>query len=233
MDPQVSGSFIPKKPLAQGGGPRSTMGIVVLASLLIFIASLLAGGATFAYTQFLKSSIAFKKDSLAKAQNAYDPGIIEDLIRLDSRIAESKRILGTHVAPSAVFAFLSLQTLEKVQFESFDLAVGSLEGGTTLTLKGEADSFSTIALQSDQFGASKVLKDVVFSDLVIAEGGSITFTVTAKVDDEFLLYSKSLITSPVGEPSGGEVQIQQVQIQAPEAPEVVSPDSGSAPETAI
>ncbi len=198
MDPQVSGSFIPKKPLvADVRAGTSAMGLFMLLSILIFVTSLVAAGAVFAYTQFLKSSIAFKQDSLSKAQNAYDPGVIEDLIRLDDRIVESRNVLGAHVAPSAVFAFLSNQTLENVQFGKFELKMNNEEGGTTLSLEGQADNFSTIALQSDQFGASKVLKDVIFSDLVIsAETGRVTFTVTAAVDPPFLLYSRNLTTAP-------------------------------------
>jgi hypothetical protein len=238
MEPQVSASFIPKKPLVDGGGPRrSAMGLVVLASLLIFVASLLAAGATFAYTQFLKSSIVSKKDSLAKAQSAYDPAIIEDLMRLDSRIAESKRVLTSHVAPSAVFTFLSLQTLEKVRFTNFDLELES-DGGPTISLDGEADSFSTIALQSDQFGASKVLRDVVFSNLAIDEDGSVNFTVNAKVEDELLLYSKSLITAPPQEQQEQTdvpevIQSSQVQTPPPAPTSPVDGGAGVAPETAI
>lgn len=203
MDPQVSASFIPKKPLVQDSRPRSGASLLTLVAVLIFIASLVAAGATFAYTQYLKRSITAKSASLERAQSAYDPGVIEDLVRLDERLSAGKTLLAEHLSPSAIFSFLSIQTLEQVQLNSFSLDIGE-DGSGALELTGEAASFSTIALQSDQFGASKVLKDLIFSDLVISpETGRVTFSVSAKVDPSLLLYSKNLGVSPIV-PSGGE-----------------------------
>ncbi|MBC7836820.1 hypothetical protein H7X87_03530 [Acetobacteraceae bacterium] len=218
MDPTVSASFIPKRPLVEGGGRRPNgVGLILLLSILIFVASMVSAGAVFAYTQFLKSSLVSKQESLQKVQEAYDPGVIEDLIRLDARMSQSKKILGGHVAPSALFAFLSTQTLEKVAFGSFEFKLDE-NGGAALEMNGEADSFSTVALQSDQFGASKVFKDVIFSNLAIsAETGKVTFAVAVSVDPSLLLYSKSLTAdyAPV-QTTEIPVEIQsQGAVQAP------------------
>src|SRR3989344_749304 len=191
MDPQVGTSFIPKKPLVGGSSSRGGFGgLVMLLALLLFLLSLLGGGGAFAYERFLKASIGAKASSLERAQEAYSPSVIQDLMRLDSRLSEASDLLNKHVAPSAILFFLSSVTLEKVQFTSFEYELQT-DGSARITLDGIGDSFSTVALQSDQFGASKMLRDVVFSNIAI-EKGDVSFTVVATVDRQFLLYSRSL-----------------------------------------
>jgi hypothetical protein len=198
MDPQVPASFIPKKPLtsenrSSGGGG----GLINIIALLIFVASLAGAGGTFLYQQYLKNSITAKADSLNRAQGAYDPGVIQDLVRLDSRIAQARTLMGKHVAPTALFAYLAGATLESVQFSSFNYALEA-DGGATISLSGVARSFSSVALQSDSFGSSRVLRNVVFSDISVGQTGSVTFSVSATVDPALLLYDRALVqTTPV------------------------------------
>ncbi len=193
MDPQTQASFIPKKPLTVGthSGVGAGLGLFYLISIFIFVLSLVAAGASFAYTQYLKSALASKAHSLELAQGAYEPGAIQDLIRLDQRIVNAKALLARHIAPSAVFSLLSDETLEKVQFTTFDYEPADAEAAH-IQLGGVADSFATLALQSDQFGASKALSDVVFSSIAVNSSGRVTFSVSATVDPSVLLYSKNL-----------------------------------------
>jgi hypothetical protein len=67
MDPQVSASFIPKKPLEEVRGGAGASGLIFLLALLIFIASLVAAGALFLWS--LPFDLArLKKASLEKYQ---------------------------------------------------------------------------------------------------------------------------------------------------------------------
>lgn len=188
MDPQPPTSFIPKKPLvgeaSSGGG-----GLVILLAVLIFVISLVAAGGAFAYGKYLDSSLAAKDSSLKKAEGAFDTASIVDLSRLDVRLAEARKLLEAHVAPSGVFTFLSATTLERVQFTSLSLDI-SADGSGKILLSGIADSFSSLALQSDQFGAAKVLRDVVFSGITTEAAGRVQFTVSANVDPSILSYAK-------------------------------------------
>jgi hypothetical protein len=169
---------------------------LTLLSLLIFVLSLFAGGGVFLYGQYLENSITAKAESLRRAEGAYDPGVIEDLIRMDARITEARVLMQKHVAPTALFTFLSTATLESVQFTSFDYGLES-DGAASISLDGIAKSFSAVALQSDNFGASRVLRNVIFSDISVGQSGAVTFKVTAKVDPSLLLYQKTLTqTSP-------------------------------------
>src|SRR6266404_6083972 len=195
MDPQVQASFIPKRSLditpQRGGGFG---GLLFLITLLLFVGSLVAGGAAFAYTQYLNKAIVDKSKSLQLAEGAYDPGTIEDLVRIDDRLIQAKILLGKHIAVSGIFAFLATQTLVNVSFSSFDYTLGD-DGSAKITLQGSGDSFSTVALQSDQFNGNKLLKEVVFSNITVDTGGRVSFGVTATVDPSVLSYAASLGTS--------------------------------------
>jgi hypothetical protein len=190
MDPVAQGSFIPKQSLAaagRGGG----MGLFFLVALLIFVMSILAAGASFAYEQLLNKRIADKDDQLRLAEGAFNPGTIQDLVRMDQRLGQAQTLLGKHVAPSALFYFLSTITLERVQLTALDYSLQQ-DGTADITLSGSADSFSTVALQSDQFGSSKVLRDVIFSGINVTESGRVNFSVNASADGALISYSKNL-----------------------------------------
>jgi hypothetical protein len=194
MDPQVQSSFIPKKSLDISASRREgSFGLLFLIALLVFIASIIAAGGSFAYTQYLNSAIASKAQSLALAEGAFDPGTIQDLVRLDSRLNQSKTLLASHAAVSGVFALLSQQTLANVSFSNFEYDLNP-DGTAKISMTGTADSFSTVALQSDQFGGTKSLKDVVFSGITVNTDGSVGFTVSATVDSSVLAYMSSLST---------------------------------------
>ena len=198
MDPQVSSSFIPKKTMESAvtrPSGRST-GLLLLLAVLIFVASLVAAGGVFAYKGLLKQSIASKSNSLTLNQKAYDPGVIQELTRVDTRINEANILLDKHIAPSAIFGFLSQQTLEKVQFVNFTYDAGGTDGSSKISLNGLADSFSTVALQSDQFGASKALKDIIFSGVNSDTTGKINFSVSATIVPSLISYSNALSATP-------------------------------------
>ena len=171
-------------------------GILFLIGLFLFIVSVVAAGAVFAYKGYLKTSITDKSDSLQKAKEAFNLSAIEDLMRVDLRIKQAQVLLQKHVAPSAIFSFLSLQTLQNVQFVSFNYALQD-DVSAAVELEGVAASFSTVALQSDQFAASKALKDIVFSNIKVETDGKITFSVKATIDPSLINYARNLTTAPV------------------------------------
>ncbi len=197
MDPQVRTSFIPKKPItAAAPVRRGGVGVFFLIGLIVFLASLIAAGASFGYLRFLTQSIASKSASLERARGAFEPAVVEELIRLDNRMRFGSQVLGAHIAPSAIFALLERGTLASVRFKSFDYALES-EGKAVISLGGEARSFSDIALQSDTFGENRALRDLFFSNINIDQGGIVVFTMRAIVDPSLLAYTAPL--APAGE----------------------------------
>lgn len=226
MDPQVSTSFIPKKPLVENRRGGST-GLIFLLTILLFIGSVTAAGAAFLYDTYLHRALDSKIKSLETAQGAFESaGAIENLIRLDNRIAQAKTLLVEHVSPSAIFFFLSSQTLERVRFTNFDYELRE-DGSAIVTLQGMTDDFPTIALQSDQFGASKVLRNIIFSDIAVEAEGGVTFSLSATVDPALLLYSKNLTQSSTFIPPAEESPTSTTTPIAPTTP--VVPETGEEP----
>jgi hypothetical protein len=186
-------SFIPKKPLdttarSSGGALGS---LAFLLSLLIFIPSLIAAGGVFAYKQYLTQALAQKTASLQAAEAAFDPTVIAQLERLDTRMNSAETLLQSHVAPSALFDFLAAQTIPSVQFTNFSYTLNP-DGSASLSLTGVGQNFAAVALQSDQLGASSMLKDIAFSNVTIGQNGLISFSVTATVQPTLINYGKNL-----------------------------------------
>lgn len=191
MDPQVQTSFIPKQALTQQQARGGGMGLFFLLAILLFVMSLVAAGAALGYTQILRGQIADKDSALKKDEGAFDAASIQTLLRLDSRLIEAEKLMNAHVSPSAVFALLSQITLQRVQYQSFDYQLQP-DGSASIVLSGIADSYSSVALQSDQFSATKTLREVVFSGITVSETGRVSFSVNASVDPSVLLYRNNL-----------------------------------------
>lgn len=190
MDPVPQGSFIPKQSLA-AASRGSGVGLLFFLALIIFVMSIVAAGAAYGTVRFLNSQIAKKDVQLQRDEGAFNASTIQELVRMDVRIAQARGLVQKHISPSALLYFLSTITLERVQFTSFNFSLNS-GGGASLSLNGLADSFSGVALQSDQFSASKVLKDVVFSGIAVDPSGKITFSVSATVEPDLISYSKNI-----------------------------------------
>jgi hypothetical protein len=191
MDPQVQGSFIPKEALAASARRGSGMGLLLMLAILIFVASLGAAGAVVGWEYLLNKQITKNETDLTAREKAFEVTSIQDLIRLDKRLSEAKGLLQKHVSPSVLFSFLADITLQKVQFTAFDYSLKP-DGTAGITLEGNADSFQSVALQSDKFGGTQVLKDVVFSNITVGTTGRVNFSIAATVDSKYLLYSRNL-----------------------------------------
>ncbi len=199
MDPQVRTSFIPKKPVtAAYAERRSPVGIFLIVSIALFLGSFLAAGGVFGYLSYLKQSIASKSESLERSQKAFEPAVIEELVRLDSRMKLGQEVLSSHVAPSAIFSFLEQTTLASVRFRDFEYALDG-SGNAQISLSGQARTFSDVALQSDEFGKQQVLKDLFFDGINTDQVGNVVFSVHASLAPNALSYTGE--NAPVPAPS--------------------------------
>lgn len=193
MDPQVRTSFIPKKPIESGQSVRRSGGIGILffVALVLFLGSVVLAGGAFAYEKYLTQSITSKSDQLDRARAAFEPATIQDLMRLDDRLHYSKQILNGHVAPSVIFSLLSQSTLGTVSFSKLNYNLAP-DGKATLGLEGSTKTFSEVALQSDEFGKLRALRDVLFSNFNVQDSGAVIFAVNATIDSGFILYRAAL-----------------------------------------
>ena len=182
-------TFIPKKSLAKKKTPRGGRGIFFSISLIIFLLTAVSSGAVYAYGAYLEKRVESLSLSLERAKAAFEPSVIVEFKKLNKRMSAAEEILSNHVALTSLFAALEDITLKSVRFTRFSYASG--DGGATLELSGVAQSYASIALQSDAFGESPYFKNPIFSNLGLDKEGNITFDLITGVDSSLILYSQN------------------------------------------
>jgi hypothetical protein len=196
MEPKFQTSFIPKKavtaiPMSTKRTGTRSFGLISIITVIMFLGSIALSVGAFLYLQFTKQAIAEKTEQLTRARAAFDISLIEDLKRLDTRMKAADEIMGKHTKLTSLFDLLEESTLKTVQFETFDYSVGA-DGKVTISMRGNAKSYSSVALQSDLFGKNKMLQEAMFSNLDLDQKGNVTFSFTAYVDPTLLSYSDTV-----------------------------------------
>lgn len=195
MDTKFQTSFIPKKPLVPSIGIGKSGRHVSFFSIIIifvFLVSLLGATAVFVYEKYLTTRIANMQQSLAQAEASLDPALISEWVRLDKRIESSKEILNVHVALSSFFDILQDMTLKNVQFKNFGYIINSSQK-INIAMDGVADSFATVALQSDEFAKkAKSIGSQLFSNIDLDRSGNVNFRFTATLDPALILYKNTI-----------------------------------------
>lgn len=197
MDPRFQTSFIPKKPIVSTTSSRSssTVNLLTLVSTIIFVTTLALSGAAFFYKGIVAKQIESDKQTLERARGSFDPELIEQITRLDTRIETARTLLASHISVNPLFDFISTITLPSVRFRDFDYSYLSPEK-ISISMTGQARNYASVALQSDVLNAQKNLKEVTIGDMSLSGAGDISFSVSATVDPKVLLYSATLTTAP-------------------------------------
>lgn len=190
-------------PSTRGGG----FDLFILIGIVIFVASATLAAGVFLYSQYLSTSAASKLEQLERAKQAFEPSLVQDLTRLDSRMRAANTILEEHVAPTTLFHLLEQLTLQTVAFSSLDFS--SNADGLTLVMKGLAESVNSIALQADLLAKSGVISNPIFSNINRQING-VNFDFTAEVNAAALNYA--------GLVNAGASPMQDVQVQEPASP---------------
>ncbi len=181
-------TFIPKKPLlTKNNSHGKSVGIFFVISLIILLITIGLAIFSYSYNIFLKKKIENMSTSLERAKSAFEPSLIVELKRVNARIGGAENILKNHVSFSEFFRVLEEDTLKSVRFKQFSYSMSN-DGIIDITISGEAQSYSSIALQSDLFGDSKYVRNPIFSNLGLDNFGNITFNMTASVDKSLILY---------------------------------------------
>lgn len=194
MESNIKASFIPDKlPTTDGRSTaaRKSSGsavdiLMLLAVVTLAVALALAAG-VFLYSSFLSSNVQSKSEQLARAQQAFEPALVQELIRLDARLDAANAVLAQHLAPSELFSLLEELTLQSVSFSSMNYSL-SEDGTITLRLQGKARSVNGVALQASVFGQHNAITNPIFGDLDLVSDG-VEFSVTATVNPAALRYS--------------------------------------------
>jgi hypothetical protein len=192
MDPRFQTSFIPKKPIAGESQSRvKTINLFVLISTVIFVASIATAVGAFLYERVVASQIEQDKETLNRAREAFDPELIRKIVRLDERIETSQGLLTNHIGVSNLFDLLEKITLKTVRFKEFSLE-HLAKDKTTLSMKGIAQGFVAVALQSDKFSADPLFKNTIVGDIALEPNGSVSFSVITSIDSAVISYAANL-----------------------------------------
>ncbi|MBM3261373.1 hypothetical protein FJY93_03055 [Candidatus Kaiserbacteria bacterium] len=215
METGIQSSFIPKeagkvssapRPISSGAGLPE---LLILASVILLIASAALAAGVFLYQQFLGGQITSKAAQLKRAEAAFEPALIQQLTRLDDRMNASEILLGGHLAPSIFFTSLDQATLTTVSFN--DLTLNATDPrAISIKMSGIARSINSIALQADLFSKNSVIYDPIFAGIDHQPDG-VRFSLTALVNTDALSYSQMIngvqqaaapiVTEPVQVPS--------------------------------
>lgn len=199
MDPQIPTSFIPKRPVTTDiapSQPRSrAVGLLSLITVIVVVATAVSFAGVYLYEQQLTGQKAKLEQSIDAARNGIGTDFLSDMKRLNARITGVKALLGSHVVVSPIFAALEATTLRSVQYKRFSYELTTDPGTKTqivkVQLEGSAKNYSTIALQSDAFAQSALIRNPIFSDLSVDDRtGTVGFDLVFDVDPADLSFQK-------------------------------------------
>lgn len=227
MESGIQASFIPQEAdvivssESRYVGSDGLTDLFNLFAIVLFVASLALGAGVFLYQQFLTAQTTSKIEQLSRAKAAFDPALIQRLIRLDDRMRAAEQILNTHIAPSVVFDALNQSTLTTVAFSSFQLDAADPKN-ITASFAGVARSVNSVALQDDIFSKNGVITGPIFSGIARQVDG-VRFSLKTNINHAALNYSKLIVpgsaapqtqeaTPPAGPVSPFNQQVQQQQM---------------------
>lgn len=186
MDPKFQTSFIPKKPLADTPSSISGAGFFLIISIIIFVIAIAASAGVYFYGTYLQKQNEESKQKLLDKEAHFDTSSIERLVALNSRIKAAEDLLDKHIVLTSLFEFFQESVLKTVRFES--LAYTYSPQKISISMKGQANSYNSIAFQSDVLNGKKFIKNALFSNLNLDASGNVGFNFVAEVDPTLLSY---------------------------------------------
>ncbi len=202
MDNQIKTSFIPRKNIdtavdfQAGGSLKSNRNVArtifSFIATLILLAIIAGGVLTYFWQIKLKKDITDQVSIMESSKKNFNDDFVKASSRLDTRIQEAMFMLENHVSPSAVYSLLQEYTLKTVSFSSFSFQ-DNHDGTINISGSGEALKYETIVLQSDSFGKSGYMRNVIFTDLrADLETKRVGFTFKATLEPKLIFYKDSL-----------------------------------------
>lgn len=188
-------SFIPKQSMAKTPPPsRAGIGGLTATAIFLAVAAVIVYGGLFVYQSVLNNQIDGLAVSLDRAKGAFETNLISELQIMDARLSTGGMLLKRHGALSPLFALLEENTVQTLRYKSFSLKTEN-DGASSVVLRGEADDYASIALQSDIFSQNKYLKDYIFSNLTLNQDGRISFDFSAKINSALLSYGQTIVNA--------------------------------------
>ncbi len=226
METGIQSSFIPRDagevkltpPRISGAGFSD---LVLLLSIVFFVASSALAGGVFLYKQYLQTATQSKIQELQRDKATFDPALIQEFTRLDDRMHAGSTILSNHISPTSFFDALSQATLTTVSFKSLNFE-GSDSAHLAAKLSGVAQSVNSIALQAQVFSKNGTIVNPIFSNIGRQPDG-IHFDLSILINPKSINYEQNLNAALQQQQQSQSNQQQQQQTPA-------SPFGGTAPQ---
>ncbi len=194
MENSFQTSFIPKKPITsnESVSAKEPTNFFSLVTIFLLIVSVLISIGLFVYKVYLIKQQDTLSSSLLLTKDSFEKNTIDELELFDRRTESAKNILANHVATSPLFTALENVTIPQVQYLNFDQKIDD-SGVISITLKGLAQDYKSIVLQSNIFGGPKgaSFKNVLFSNLTKDKNNNVGFNLKFNIDPDLLSYEKN------------------------------------------
>lgn len=187
LPPTIPTSFVPhstSEPRRFRSDFTGAFGFFAYAILgIVFIMAL----GVFSYGRILSADEASKYKKLTVAETEIDSKTVESFVRLRNRLVSGGTLLEEHVAFSGFFSSLEKILPTTVRFTALHLSIGQnglskIEGG------GVAKSFNALASASTAFAEDGRIKDAIFSNININKDNSVSFSLSATLDREIIVF---------------------------------------------
>lgn len=209
INTQQTPSFIPKKPMVPKGElSLNVSGIFLFLSVLGLIVSV--GGYFIARYQLTskKEEVVNLDNILKKARDQFEPDQVVNMTRFDTKIKVANDLLyftksqgipdsTAHVTLQPLFKLISDKTLKSVRFKDFKYSNVDNQK-IEIKMSGEARSsgvsanYPAVAQQAREFADTRVLANVIVSDLNLGNNNNVTFNLSASVLPEFVSYTEQI-----------------------------------------
>jgi hypothetical protein len=228
MDSPTQPTFLPHEAVTSAGVRRGGGGLAelfLLVAILLFVISAALAVGVFLYTQYLQSSNASKLSQLNAAEASFDPSLIQQLTRLDTRMSAAQSLLTAHLAPSLIFAMLQASTVQDISYSSLQLDASNPQQ-IRLTMSGVAASVNSIALQAQVFSQSGLIQSPIFSN-IDAEPNGVNFNFSGLVNPTAISYETFVSGSNPAQPAAPTTQAPAQVAPAFEGTSTPAAPSGS------
>lgn len=177
MEPSVTTSFIPKRPIDSSIAPvkhsSRSVGLLSLITAVVFFGTAISFVGIFLYQKQLSIQKAKLEQSISEARDGIGTDFVSEMSRLNLRINGVKDLIKNHIVITPIFKALEVSTLRSVQYKDFSYVISQDDSANnknqvvSVEIKGTAKNYGTIALQSDAFSTNTLIKNPVFSNLTI------------------------------------------------------------------
>lgn len=188
LPPTIPTSFVPHPASEQRKFRADFTGAFGFFAYAVFGIVFLMALGVFFYGRILSADKASKDRELIAAEAKIDSKAVESFVRLRNRLSSSETLLDGHVAFSGFFTSLEKILPATVRFTALRLSIGQ-SGASRIDGGGVAKSFNALAAASTAFAEDGRIKDAIFSNINVNKDGSVSFSLSAALDREIIVFS--------------------------------------------